>query len=134
MITDTDKDAIEHYHDHDAEAEDRPAPEQHWTEIDLADVIIGKTIIEYKGATADNAEFKDHNWQTRRESNHYPTYTTERWIDATPHETALDAIEAADLYMHYSERLTSAEMELHAANLHAQSALTKIGLARKEQS
>jgi hypothetical protein len=117
-------------HDHDMIAEDRPTPEPTFREIDLADVVIGQTIVEYRCATTDNEEFTDHNWQTRRESLLYPIQTSTRWIDPEPFETALDAIESASMYLHYDNRLTAGEVELHAANIHAQAALTKIRIAR----
>ncbi len=131
-VTDTDRDALEH--DHDFQAEDRPTPEQHWEEIDLASVIIDKTIVEYRCGTRDNLHFTDHGWRTRRETISYPMLTSHRWIDPEPFDTALDALESASMYLHFDDRLSDGEMELHAGTLHAQAALTKIGLARKEKS
>ena len=133
MIKQTDIDELER-HDHDAIAEDRPTPEQHWTEIDLADVVIGKTIVEYRCGTRDNLHFTDHGWRTRRETIRFPMLTSSRWIDPEPFDTALEAMESASMYLNFDDRLSDGEMELHVGTLHAQAALTKIKLARKEQA
>lgn len=116
--------------DHDQIAEDRPEPEPTWAEIDLASVIIGKTLVEY--LCADNGdEFTDHRWQTKRENPCYPRTSVNRWSDADPHhDTDLDAIGSASMHLLPSERFTDGEIELHAANLHAQAAITKIKLRK----
>ena len=121
-------------HDHDAEAEDRPTPEQHFHEIDLASVIIDKTIVEYRCATSDNIHFTDHNFQTRRETIRYPMLTSHRWIDPEPFDTALDALESASMYLNFDDRLTMQEIRLYTTILDAKASLTELKLARKGQA
>lgn len=95
-----------------------------WTEIELASVIIDKTLVQYTCAVNDDGETEDHRWETYRERSLYPAHTLSRWEDPTHHDNALDALESANLYLSQSEQKTLASLLIIIGTLYSQAAIT----------
>ena len=114
--------------DHDAIAEDRPESAFSWREIELASYTLGSlgshTQIEYIAAVNEDGETSDHRWQTRREDWRYPGITSKRWCDPCHHDTALDALESANLYLDQAEQKPLASLLIIIGTLYSQAAIT----------
>ena len=103
-------------------------PPSEWEPVDLADEQVGNTLIEYF-CSYNGSDFHDFGFQTRKLNRLYPNSSRVKWIDPTPHDTALDAVMDADSYLASGEKKSMGSMHIIAGQLHVDAA---IELFRKE--